>query len=558
MENLQEYRWGIETQDPYLCFFCKNPLKHWDFQAFAAAFREGKTLPPRQKTLEAAYQACLSNIFNSTATPVSVKNYVRYLQQPQSDEELYEYNVFNIGIMGNVEADTVEIVNNSNLQQENRKRRRLSLEEITDSKTYTGEHVLTKGKSKQSSSVGLTDTAADDTIETYQDVTEENTSEDFTIISSPPFSVWTIDDDDDLWLVWLKLLRADIPHQLSLENMHIIQCGFSIKCDPRIPKELYKNICLQEKISNVCHSSPQYIRNYLEASRTGDLDKMIMASVQIELLKDPETRPFLMAIFLQFAEHIFPDESAICRSEATYNHRLIWPCLEAFLKKEKCLKFWPGEVALNSMPSKNEENKHAYNADGIIRLDDDIEILLLETSGPFNNSDKPRHAFDHVKGAFGLRCMLRKIISKFHYGDIDILKKLQVFFVHARGQCIHVWKMEIPVEEVLVMERVLKIEVPRSPAESFKLLKLADAFWALKNLMDTSLDVIRELENSHAEYLIEQMLGENSENNMRRDLRELLNNEIEKPIRQPGVGDLLPRSSPDIEPNSPSLFIENI
>ncbi|KAG0164684.1 hypothetical protein DFQ30_009545 [Apophysomyces sp. BC1015] len=551
MENLQEYRWGIETQDPYLCFFCKNPLKHWDFQAFAAAFREGKTLPPRQKTLEAAYQACLSNIFNSTATPVSVKNYVRYLQQPQSDEELYEYNVFNIGIMGNVEADTVEIVNNSNLQQENRKRRRLSLEEITDSKTYTGEHVLTKGKSKQSSSVGLTDTAADDTIETYQDVTEENTSEDFTIISSPPFSVWTIDDDDDLWLVWLKLLRADIPHQLSADFL-----SSAIQEYQRSYTKIY--VCKKKLAMFVTRLHNTSEITWKQAELVYDLDKMIMASVQIELLKDPETRPFLMAIFLQFAEHIFPDESAICRSEATYNHRLIWPCLEAFLKKEKCLKFWPGEVALNSMPSKNEENKHAYNADGIIRLDDDIEILLLETSGPFNNSDKPRHAFDHVKGAFGLRCMLRKIISKFHYGDIDILKKLQVFFVHARGQCIHVWKMEIPVEEVLVMERVLKIEVPRSPAESFKLLKLADAFWALKNLMDTSLDVIRELENSHAEYLIEQMLGENSENNMRRDLRELLNNEIEKPIRQPGVGDLLPRSSPDIEPNSPSLFIENI
>lgn len=89
---------------------------------------------------------------------------------------------------------------------------------------------------------------------------------------------------------------------------------------------------------------------------------------------------------------------------------------------------------MNSFSSNDEQNAHGYNADGILRLNDNIEVLLLETSGPFGNNDKPREAFDHVKGAFGLQCMFRKILSKYHYSDVDIMKKLQVFLVHAQGR----------------------------------------------------------------------------------------------------------------------------
>lgn len=50
-------------------------------------------------------------------------------------------------------------------------------------------------------------------------------------------------------------------------------------------------------------------------------------------------------------------------------------------------------------------------------------------------------------------------------------------------------------------------------------------------LIDISLTVNEDLANSHAEYLTEHMLGEDSGNG-RQDLREMLSNDIEKPVRQ--------------------------
>lgn len=51
-----------------------------------------------------------------------------------------------------------------------------------------------------------------------------------------------------------------------------------------------------------------------------------------------------------------------------------------------------------------------YKAYGVVALKDDLELLLLETSGSYGNDNKPRYGFDHVKGAFGARTMLRSII----------------------------------------------------------------------------------------------------------------------------------------------------
>lgn len=133
---------------------------------------------------------------------------------------------------------------------------------------------------------------------------------------------------------------------------------------------------------------------------------------------------------LKSAQHIFPDENGICRSETTYDHRLLWPCLEAISKKND-LTFWPGEVILTSMRASHEQ--HSYKVDATIRYDD-IEMLLLKTSGPFKNCDKSRHVFDHVKGAFGSRCMFQRVFSKYYYGEVSIAKRLRVFFVNARGK----------------------------------------------------------------------------------------------------------------------------
>lgn len=58
-----------------------------------------------------------------------------------------------------------------------------------------------------------------------------------------------------------------------------------------------------------------------------------------------------------------------------------------------------------------------FKADGIVKLGD-MEVLLLETSGPYGIKDDNRFGKDHVKGAFGALAFLRKILK-----SITLLQK---------------------------------------------------------------------------------------------------------------------------------------
>lgn len=132
------------------------------------------------------------------------------------------------------------------------------------------------------------------------------------------------------------------------------------------------------------------------------------------------------------AEYVFCDPSYLSASETTFNHAIVWPFLEAITISVNGLHFVPGEVRLAAIQNCNEYGTQ-YNADGVIRDLHDNELLLLETSGPYNNIDKARHGFDHVKGAFGCRSIFHHL-HKYRFADYVIVKKLQIFFVHARGQ----------------------------------------------------------------------------------------------------------------------------
>ncbi|KAI9312682.1 hypothetical protein BX666DRAFT_1865730, partial [Dichotomocladium elegans] len=78
-----------------------------------------------------------------------------------------------------------------------------------------------------------------------------------------------------------------------------------------------------------------------------------------------------------------------------------------------------------------------YNADGIVLAHTSkLEILLLEASGALGRSDRHRHVFDHVKGAYGCHAMIVRILEKYPYADKALIEKVQVLFVHisARGK----------------------------------------------------------------------------------------------------------------------------
>ncbi|KAG1471658.1 hypothetical protein G6F56_001993 [Rhizopus delemar] len=90
---------------------------------------------------------------------------------------------------------------------------------------------------------------------------------------------------------------------------------------------------------------------------------------------------------------------------------------------------------LKSIPLYKEDN-HSYLADEIIKLygPENIEVLLLETSGCFGSNDKPKISFDHHKGLFGALAMLKSIADEFPMATVGT-------FQRSLGENVYLWSL---------------------------------------------------------------------------------------------------------------------
>ncbi|CAO3657461.1 unnamed protein product [Mucor hiemalis] len=111
--------------------------------------------------------------------------------------------------------------------------------------------------------------------------------------------------------------------------------------------------------------------------------------------------------------------------------------------------FIPGEAYLCAIKKQlkgivnYKGDRFQYKADGIIKMMNirNLEILLVETSGPFANTDKTKSNFDYHKGTFATLAMLKTIADEFNYADIDVFVNVKVFFIHATETSIHLWSL---------------------------------------------------------------------------------------------------------------------
>jgi hypothetical protein len=92
-----------------------------------------------------------------------------------------------------------------------------------------------------------------------------------------------------------------------------------------------------------------------------------------------------------------------------------------FINTSNC-DFVPGEEQLHSMTCQlkainaQKDDRNKDQADGVIRLHGcliDSELLLLETSSEFGNTDNTKIYFDHHKGMFGSLALLKIIADKY-------------------------------------------------------------------------------------------------------------------------------------------------
>lgn len=134
--------------------------------------------------------------------------------------------------------------------------------------------------------------------------------------------------------------------------------------------------------------------------------------------------------------------------EDGFNQLFIWPYLDIIAKSitiSNCNSdFESGQPPLQSMTQQLKANdihsdeKSCYKSDGLIKLFGikQLELLLLETSGHFCNTDSVKLNFDHHKGMFGLLAMLKCIADEFHFASMEKFCKVKVFFLRAAGNII--------------------------------------------------------------------------------------------------------------------------
>ncbi|KAI8380415.1 hypothetical protein EDC96DRAFT_490920 [Choanephora cucurbitarum] len=88
---------------------------------------------------------------------------------------------------------------------------------------------------------------------------------------------------------------------------------------------------------------------------------------------------------------------------------------------------------------RRQDTRRIYKADGVVRIADDAEILLVETAGPFGLDNPTRLSFDNSKGMFGLLAMIKTIADKYSYASMATFKKLKLLFLQPYRNALCLW-----------------------------------------------------------------------------------------------------------------------
>ncbi|KAG1457852.1 hypothetical protein G6F46_006691 [Rhizopus delemar] len=296
---------------------------------------------------------------------------------------------------------------------------------------------------------------------------------------------WNINDQEDVWEAWGQYLDSNISHDFCLEKYHIIECGYSIKCNPRVPEELMQFVNTDNHtITTPFKGCTEYTSVVISAMRTGNMEAIERV---VNNSKEAEERA-LDVLSQEFIKDLFK----LC-------------------VKTHALKFVPGEYILRFS---KEENK----VDGCV-LFGDVEVFLLETSGKLFHNESGKYGLDHIKSNFGALTMFNDIYKKYYWGSERTAISLKIPFLHAR--------------------------LPTDLTATKDIVDLGNLIWCLKNELENAVDTIRKLKDEHDQYSLHILLSDDI--NSRVPLSELVNFDIQKPIKGSGYGILLPEEKEEAE-----------
>ncbi|KAG1373272.1 hypothetical protein G6F61_010321 [Rhizopus arrhizus] len=152
-----------------------------------------------------------------------------------------------------------------------------------------------------------------------------------------------------------------------------------------------------------------------------------------------------------------------------------------------------------------KDGRDRYLADSVIRSQafQNAELLLLETSNEFKNTDKTKKYFNHHKERLRCLSMLNYIADKHKYPKLSIFLKLKVFFAHAAGYSLNIWTLKFRYNNEknegffeMYKEKKLKL-FERYEDKEDMLSKLMKFSWALRSMLEESIGVLNEVEESY-------------------------------------------------------------
>lgn len=135
-------------------------------------------------------------------------------------------------------------------------------------------------------------------------------------------------------------------------------------------------------------------------------------------------------------------------NEDAFNQAFVWPYLHLIgkmLSNNSCKGYFvQGQPCLKSMARQLKatgitvDETSQYKSDGLIKLFGlkNLELLLLETSGHFSNTDNVKIKLDHHKGMYGILAMLKCIADDFPFASVEAFSRVKVFFVQAAGNIL--------------------------------------------------------------------------------------------------------------------------
>ncbi|OBZ85223.1 hypothetical protein A0J61_06719 [Choanephora cucurbitarum] len=353
-------------------------------------------------------------------------------------------------------------------------------------------------------------------------------------------SDWKINKQEDVWEAVRQYLEASITHDFCLEKSHIIQCGYSIKCDPSIPDELWAYFKDDEyTISTPFQSCSRYTTSVLSAMKKNELKAIQKVIRSLEAADDiPSKKQTFVEEFFHVCLYIYRKPNLYERlsvNETGFNHSFIWLVMEFVIDSipDMPLKLYPAEYILKC-------SKEEYKTDACILLEED-ELSILETSGKILLDDNSKYGSDHIKVHYGALSIFNSLYKKYCWASEAAALKLQVPFLHARHDQIHLWSLELCSSELYCSKRIFKTKVPKSMADSQDILSLGNLSWSYRRLLEGATRVVKMMKEEHEEYLLQKVLSNEAES--RTSLSTLLKLDIQKPVKGPGYSLLLPEEN---------------